>query len=320
MDFLITGGLGFIGSKIATKLISTGHVVTILDNQTSSVTSSVPGARVIMADLSDSASVTAVDCRPVDCVMHLAGPSSGPASLNDPVGTVTAGFSITYNVLELASRLGAGKFLHASSMTVYGDLLPEQNPITEDAPCRPISYYGIGKLANERLVEIFCQDRGFGFNNLRLFNVYGPGQDLNRLDQGLVSIFVAMLMKSPKIVSKGPLERFRAIVHDKVIVEAWTLCATEKVRNGAFNVGCGTAVTIRQLIDEIAGELDISCQLDIKIDDGIPGDIFGISADISALSEETGYYPKFPPDQGIRQFTRWALETKNNTIERLTET
>ena len=309
MHVVVTGGLGFVGSRIASGLVGEGHQVTILDSSVTSVVIGVPGARLLQVDLKDANAVATVDISSADCLMHLAAAESGPSSARNPVGTVADGYRVAYNVLELGARLGVERILHASSMTVYGNVTIEQNPVTEDTPCLPMSHYAIAKLACERLVHIFCSDRGISFNNLRMFNVYGPGQDLTRMDQGLVSIFVAMLLKSPRIVSRGPLERFRDVVHIDDVVTAWMLCATQNETDGPFNVGSGEAMTIRQLSSAIADELGVSDRLTVEVAEGTPGDIFGIAADISTLHSATGFTPAFPPLRGVRQFTRWAMES-----------
>lgn len=308
MHIIITGGLGFIGSRIADRLLGQGHQVTILDNSITSVVNDVPGAEVYQVDLADERAVKGVNLSPASCLMHLAGPSSGPASVDDPVATVASGYRITHSVLELAVRHRVERVLNASSMTVYGNVTADQNPVREDLPCVPISHYAVGKYANERLVEIFCKAHGMRFNNLRLFNVYGPGQDFNRMDQGLVRIFLAMLMNSPKIISRGPLERFRDVVHIEDVVTAWVLCATQNDTDGALNVGSGEALTIKDLIFVISDALGIGNQLEVKVAEGTPGDIYGIVADISALRQATGFSPCYPPNQGVRQFTLYALD------------
>jgi UDP-glucose 4-epimerase len=308
MHVVVTGGLGFVGSSIASRLVGEGHQVTVLDSSVTSVVKGIPGASLLEVDLTDANAVAAIDVTTADCLMHLAGASSGAASADDPVGTLADGYQIAYNVLELGERLGVERVLHASSMTVYGNITIEQNPVKEDAPCVPISHYAIAKLACERLVDVFCSDRGISFNNLRMFNVYGPGQDLTRMDQGLVSIFVAMLLKSPRIVSRGSLERFRDVVHIDDVVTAWMLCATQNQTDGPLNVGCGEGMTIRKLSSVIADELGVLDQLAVEVAEGTPGDIFGIAADISALHAATGFTPAFPPSRGVRQFTRWAVE------------
>ena len=308
MHVVVTGGLGFIGSRIVSRLLSEHHAVTILDSLVTSVVEEVSGAEVVRVDLKDADAVAAIDLMSADCLMHLASAESGPSSAKNPVGTVADGYRIAYNVLELAARLGVERVLHASSMTIYGNVKPEQNPVNEESPCLPVSHYGIAKLACERLVEIFCKDRGMSFNNLRMFNVYGPGQDLTRMDQGLVSIFLAMLIKSPKVVSMGSLERFRDVVHIDDVVTAWMLCATQNQTDGPLNVGSGERLTIGELCSVVANELGIADQLEIEVAGGTPGDIFGIVADISALRGAAGFTPAFPPSRGVRQFTRWAMD------------
>lgn len=308
MHTVITGGMGFIGSRIGIRLLSEGHKVTVLDNLGTSVRKTLPGAEVLQVDLRDEAAVAALNLPHPDCLMHLAGPSSGMASAKDPVGTISDGYRLTYNALKLAERLGVSRVVHASSMVVYGNVSREQNPVTEELPCRPISHYGIGKYANERLVEVFCHERGIGFANLRMFNVYGPGQNLARTDQGLVSIFTAMLMKSPRAVSRGSLDRFRDIVHIDDVVAAWLLCATALKGSGTFNVGSGRSLTMKELIVTIADELGIGDRLQIEVADGTPGDLFGICAGIAALRAATGYVPTIAPTDGVRRFVRWAVK------------
>ena len=310
MHFVITGGFGFIGSKTTQRLVGDGHQVTLLDNKTSHVIDSIPGADILPANLLDLDTLENLVISPCDCFLHIGGASSGPASIKDPVGTISNGYAMTYHALLLAERLRAKRFLFTSSMTVYGLVKPELCPVTEETPCLPISHYGVGKFANERLVEIFCRSKGISFNNLRLFNVYGPGQDLKRRDQGLVSIFLALLKESPNIVSRGKLDRFRDIVHVDDVVNALCLCAEKQIPSGPFNVGCGQSITIGEIILQLAEVLGIQKQLNVEEAEGTPGDIFGIYADISALKEATGYLPRYLPQEGIRQFTQWVINSK----------
>jgi len=308
MHVVITGGLGFIGSNITARLVDQGHQVTILDNMTTSLVTEMPGAAVFNVDLLDDSAVAAIELPPADCLMLLARSSSGPDSMANPVEAVTGEYRATYNTLVLAARLGAKKVLHASTMTVYGNVRPEDNPVREDAPCLPESHYAIGKFANERLVEIFCKDHSMGFNNLRMFNVYGFANHARQIDHGLVDIFVDMVMRGDKVVSQGSLERFRDLVHVDDVVTAWVLCATQNHTDGALNVGSGEAITIKDMIGAIADELGVAHQLEIEVADGTPGDIFGIVADISALRAATGFTPAYSPYQGLRKLTRWARE------------
>jgi len=310
MRFMITGGLGFIGSRIAKRLISEGHDVFIIDNMLTSLIDDIDGSEKYNIDLMKIDNASKFSISSIDYFMHLAGPSSGMASAKDPVGTIHKGYQLAYNALQIASQLNAKRFLFASSMTVYGNVLPEQNPVTEKIPCKPLSHYAIGKFSIERLVDTFCSEKNIGFNNIRMFNVYGPGQDLSRMDQGLVSIFLSLLMKNPKITSKGSLERFRDIVHINDVVKAWIKCAIDNDINGDFNLGSGISITIGEVINFLAEALSLNDKLSINVEKGSPGDIFGISADISSLKNATGFTPDFPPEKGIRHFVEWAKSQK----------
>jgi len=306
MHVIITGGLGFIGSSIAKRLLSEGTRVSIIDDSSTAVRTNVPGADTFKINMMDHLAIKNINIPAADCVMHLCGPSSGPASAVYPVETLSGGHAITFNALEVAKKTGTKKFLMASSMTVYGNTSNREIPVTEDQPCNPISYYGISKFANERLVEVYCLEHKIEFNNLRLFNVYGPGQKLSRGDQGLVSIFLSLLMKSSNIVSRGSLERFRDIIHIEDVVSAFCLCAETGIRNGPINVGSGMVITIGELIRKIADALNIADQLKVEVCEPVPGDIFGIYADIETLKKATGFNPVYQPADGILQFADWA--------------
>jgi len=310
MHIIITGGLGFIGSNITARLLNEGHQVTILDNLATSIVTEIPGADVTNLDLTDDSAVADIKLSDADCLMHLARSSSGPESANNPVGTVTHGYAQTYNALLLAKKSKVKRVLHASTMTVYGDIDPDINPVAEATPCLPVSNYGIGKFANERLVDIFCNSNGIGFNNLRMFNVYGNDANGPVAAHGLVGVFIDMLMKSPRAISHGPLERFRDLVHVKDVVTAWVLCATNNNQDGPFNVGSGQSISFKGMITAIAEELGIACQLTMEVGAGTPGDMFGAVADISAIQAATGYTPEFSPVPGVKSFTRWAMETE----------
>jgi UDP-glucose 4-epimerase len=307
MHIIITGGLGFIGSNIAARLLNEGHQVTILDNLATSIVSEIPGTGVINLDLTNGRDVADISLPEADCLMHLARSSSGPESVHNPLGVVTEGYTQTYNALLLAKRAGVKRVIHASTMTVYGDIDPKINPVNETTPCLPLSYYGIGKFANERLIEIFCRSNGIGFNNLRMFNVYGNDANGPVAAHGLVGVFVDMLMKSPHAVSHGPLERFRDLVHVRDVVTAWVLCATKNNQDGPFNVGSGQSITFKEMITAIAEELGIADQLTMEVDAGTPGDMFGVVADISAIQAATGYTSVVSPVRGVKSFTRWAM-------------
>ena len=256
MNILVTGGLGYIGSRVVQYFLDNGHIVTILDNLESAISSDIEGASIINIDMTDDEATDKLVLDEKDVVVHMAGPSSGMASAADPVGTISRGYAATLNTLKLAKRLGVRRFLFASSMVVYGNAAISDGPVKETLACEPVSHYGIGKQANERLIDVFCSDNDIGYNCLRIFNVYGPGQDLNRLDQGLVSIFTALLMKSPQLEVRGSLDRYRDLIHIDDVVISFYRAALQSSYNGPINLATGQKTTMKELINTIGDAFD----------------------------------------------------------------
>lgn len=316
MHVIITGGLGFIGSNIASRFCHDGHRVSLIARMSRPNALAIPGADVYKLDLLDDEAVESLDLSDADCMIHLAGPSSGMETYADPVKTIADGYRVTLNALRLAARVNVSRVLNASSVVVYGNAA--ESPVAETAPSLPISHYGIGKFCNERLVEIFCRDHAMRFNQLRFFTVYGQGQDFARMSHGLVSIFLSMLMKGPKVTSKGSLRRFRDIVHVDDVVEACVRCAASDIEDGPLNVGSGEAIYLEDIIKVIADELGILNKLEVEVAGSVPGDFHGVVADISRLKSELNFTPKYRPEQGLRSYTRWVKDHEREHASKTT--
>ena len=134
-----------------------------------------------------------------EAILHLAGQSSGELSFKDPNLDLCKNTSSTINLIRLAEEKQIQKFIYASSMSVYGKT--SINPIKENHSLKPLSCYGNSKLSSEHYLRIL----GKKFNPviLRLFNVYGPGQNMKNLNQGMVSIYLAQVLENNKIIVKG---------------------------------------------------------------------------------------------------------------------
>ena len=129
-------------------------------------------------------------------------------------------------------------------MSVYGT--QPDFAVKEDSKCHPKSFYGVGKLASENYLQIYS-DYGLHTTSLRLFNVYGPGQNLENLRQGMVSIFLAQLIKDKSIHVKGLSSRFRDFVYIDDVVDLFIDCLTNQNTIGEeINVGTGKDKTIKE--------------------------------------------------------------------------
>jgi len=163
------------------------------------------------------------------------------------------------------------RFIYTSSMSIYGD--DQDLPVKETAPPRPLSFYGVGKLASEKYIDIFIK-KGLPVTSLRLFNVYGPGQNMKNLKQGMVSIYMAYIAKGEPILVKGSRDRFRDFIYIDGIVGAFIGTAfSEKAANKTFNVGTGKQTFVWLLLDEITKAFGYKVgDYPIKFEGNTPGD------------------------------------------------
>src|SRR5207302_2649077 len=156
-------------------------------------------------------------------------------------------------------KWGIPRFLYASSMAVYGDV--RGLPASEDAPLCPLSYYGVSKLASEHVLRL-AQREGLATTAFRMFSVYGPGQNLENLRQGMVSIFLAYLIRQAPIPVKGSLDRFRDFVYIDDVVDAWLRALDRQPASndspGTYNLGTGRPTTVRRLLDLLIAAVGFS--------------------------------------------------------------
>jgi UDP-glucose 4-epimerase len=189
-------------------------------------------------------------------------------------------------------------------MGVYGQ--PDELPVAEDAPTRPLSWYGASKLAAERALAVAARE-GLRTVSLRMFSIYGPGQDLSEMRQGMVSIYLAMLLRGEPVVVKGPLDRVRDLVFVDDCVAAWRL-ALERDVSGAFNVGSGTGTTVRELLDRLIAAVGLPAGHPVVEADRTPGDQTALVADTRNVRETLGWEPATSLDAGIESLVRWARD------------
>lgn len=298
---LITGVGGFIGSHVARRFLQEGCAVVGVDDFSNGKVENVPaGVDLIEGDLAQPSTIKSI---PSDCrkILHLAGQSSGEISFDDPVADLEKNTVSTLHLIQYGIAHSVERFLYASSMSVYGAV--EDAPISESRSCRPLSCYGVGKYASEGYLRVYQNKLPAVI--LRMFNVYGPGQDLRNLRQGMVSIFLAQaLAKTGRIEVKGSIERFRDLVYIDDVVEAWFRAATREGAKGrTLNIGTGIKTTVGALLERICSLVPGASYY---VHGGTPGDQSGIYADISALQDVLGIETFTMPEAGLTQFADWA--------------
>ena len=297
---MVTGVGGFIGSRVARRLVQDGVRVVGVDDFSSGHRSSVPPeVDLLEMDLSQP-DVPKRLPRNCGLVLHLAGQSSGELSFRDPADDLRRNTISTLNLIRYASENTVDRIVLASSMSVYGDV-PDR-PVRESDGTEPLSCYGIAKLASERYLHLHRETVPSVI--LRMFNVYGPGQDLSNSRQGMVSIYLAQALDTGNIEVRGALERFRDLVYIDDVVEAWIRAASiEAALDNIYNVATGVRTTVADLLQQLCAFIPGSSH---QVLPGTPGDQSGIYADVSLLSRDLGMSCSTSLAVGLERFVDWA--------------
>lgn len=302
---LVTGGAGFIGSHLAGALLADGWTVDVVDDLSTGSAANVPsGAGLIEVDIGASAATELLPATRYDAICHLAGQSSGEKSFDDPERDLDANARSTIALAVWARDLGIPLIVHASSMGVYGDV--PSYPVAETAQPHPVSFYGASKLAAEYALAVAPDIRGI---SLRMFSVYGPGQDLDEMRQGMVSIFLAMALRGEPIEVRGPLDRVRDFVYVEDCVEAWLRALASDDASGPFNVGTGVGTSIRDLLTEVREQLDIPDHPVVELEARTPGDQFALSASTALSRDVLGWKSRTDLRTGLEAMIGWARAT-----------
>lgn len=301
---LITGVGGFIGAQVARRFLAEGWTVVGVDDLSGGRRENVPpGIEFIQADLADPGVIAQL---PPQCsrILHLAGQSSGEISFDDPVSDLEKNAVSTLHLIRYGIAQHAERIVYASSMSVYGSV-PDL-AIAEVREAQPLSCYGVGKLAAEGYLRVY--QRQLPSVVLRMFNVYGPGQDLSNLRQGMVSIYLAQALASGRIEVKGSLDRFRDFIHVDDVVEAWWRAAQlPAALNRVINVGTGVKTTVGELLLLLCRSVPGA---DYFVQGSTPGDQTGIYADNARLRECLGLDQFTALADGLPGFVEWARRSR----------
>lgn len=309
-SYLVTGGAGFIGAALAARLLASGHEVVIIDNLSTGFRSNVPaGAIFIEGDCQEVMLYDALPQRAYAAIFHIAGQSSGEISFDDPVYDLQTNTQSTLLLLQFAKRVDCRRVVYASTMSVYGD--QPDVPVTEQAPTVPKSFYGVGKLASEHYLRIYRQ-YGIESAALRLFNVYGPGQNMDNLRQGMVSIYLAQALKNRHIHVKGSAGRFRDFIYIDDVVDAFLRFETLTLgEHQIFNIGTGVRTTVQELVERIRASLPFA--VDVRYEGNTPGDMFGIRADCLRAASVAGWSARIDLATGLQRMVDWVLPFRRET-------
>jgi nucleoside-diphosphate-sugar epimerase len=281
---LVTGAAGFIGSHLSEGLADAGAEVVGIDDLSAGKTSNIehltscPNFRFVKIDVCDSGPEMDRLFDGVDTIFHNAA-SKKSVCLIDPQRDLTVNAGGALNLLEKSRKHGVRKFVHASTGSVYGE--PQFFPTTEDHPFKPISYYGVSKLAGERYVDAFHTLYDLDTTILRYFHVYGPRQESNEFG-GVVSIFLRRITAGENPIVFGDGEQVRSFTWVGDLVEAnFRAAVSPQAKGQAYNAASGIKVTINELADGMLKLLDPTGRLSAEHGPPLLGDprYFDVSND-----------------------------------------
>lgn len=211
---LVTGGAGFIGSKVSSFLIKQGHQVIILDDLSTGSKRNIPvSADFINQPLEYAEPDIFSD---IDIVFHLASISGEAVSLYSPSACFYRNVAAAHNLILNSLRFGVQRIVFTSSMAVYGNR--PTPPFSEDDPCDPTDPYGLSKVTIEKLLQIYGEQSAIDWTILRLHNVYGPNMNLTDPYRGVVSIFLNRLLRGKSSIIYGDGNQLRAFTYIEDII------------------------------------------------------------------------------------------------------
>ncbi|HTL57673.1 MAG TPA: SDR family NAD(P)-dependent oxidoreductase [Candidatus Limnocylindrales bacterium] len=311
MNFLVTGGAGFIGSHVCERLLKDGHAVWAFDDLNSFYDPQLKRNNIrdlqalakpfefVHGDLMDASAVNeVVHSAKFDQVIHLAARAGVRPSLEDPALYQRVNVEGTVNLLEALRRCRIKKIIIASSSSVYG--ANSKVPFAEGDPIfAAISPYAASKLACEALGHVYHYVYGLDVVMLRFFTVYGPRQ---RPDLAIHKFSRLITAGKPlPIFGDGSTARDYTYISD--ILDGIMACTRRDFGYQIYNLGESQTVKLHQLIELLEKTLNKSAILDRQ--PAQPGDVPVTCADISKARDQLGYQPRVPITRGIPLFIDW---------------
>jgi UDP-glucose 4-epimerase len=296
--FLVTGGAGFLGAALANRLIRDGHQVRAIDDLSAGDPARLD-RRVLFTrgDVADRPKLWTL-LQDVDCVYHLAARVLVSESILYPREYNEVNVGGTVSVMEAMRDAGVRRVVFTSSGAVYGEQ-PEQ-PVREDQTPNPQSPYAASKLAAEYYVRTIGALWGIETVILRIFNAYGPGQNLPPSHPPVVPRFLHQALVGGSLVIFGGGRQTRDFVYVDDVVDALVAAATAAdVDRRIINVGCGQDTSVNELaalVAKVVGQQE----LEVIHSPAESGGVSHLCADISVARKLLDYEPRVGLEQGLR--------------------
>jgi UDP-glucose 4-epimerase len=324
MDILVTGGAGYIGSGLLIKLGEEFPEATItsIDNLDMGDYCYIDHLkkdkryRLLAGDIRKKSDIRKAITQDTIMIMHLAAVSGVKACEKQPKKAIDTNIYGTHLLLEEAANHNVERFIFASSAAVYG--IPQEQPITEEHPLKPINLYGITKLGGEKLVNACHINTGLTTTILRLSNVYGVGI-YTRWDT-VIPRFVWQATKNQPLTIRADGEQQRNFVHVQDTIDAFIRCLKapkQAVAGEIFNIG-GEALSVSRIAEIIIqeGQQKLGKKISKVFVPPLLGEVYTRQFNYSSekVSQKIGYKQKKELSKAISELFDFALKMKTQAV------
>jgi UDP-glucose 4-epimerase len=303
--YVVTGGAGFIGSHLVERLLNDGHRVRVVDNFATGKAQNLDSLRGDLEVFDVSITDREALIQPfagADYVFHEAALPSVARSVEDPLGTNEVNVTGTLNVLITARDSGVKRVIYAASSSAYGDVEGEYKD--ETLQPRPLSPYGVSKLAAEYYMQAFTAVYGLETVALRYFNVFGPRQDETSQYSAVIPLFMSLMLRGQSPVINGDGTQSRDFTYiDNVVHGNLLAVRAPKASGRVMNVATGGRIDLLDLVDRL--NLLLGTSIEPIFGPERTGDIKHSRASIELAGELLGYEPVVDFDQGLARTLAW---------------
>ncbi len=296
MKILVTGGAGFIGSHVADVYIEAGNDVVIVDDLSTGRRENVnPRAQFYAIDIRSAQLEDVFAKEKPDVVNHHAAKASVRESMLKPMLYADVNILGSLNLLELARKYGAQKFIYISTGgAVYGE--PEYLPADEGHPIHPLDPYGVSKASFEYYLPLYQAQYGTLYTVLRYANVYGPRQDPLG-EAGVVAIFTGQMLSEEQAVINGSGEQERDFVYVGDVAKA-NLLALARGDGATYNIGTGVGTSINEIFAKL--KTATSYKKQEVHGPAKAGEVFKVYLDVDKAQRELAWQPVVGLAEGLR--------------------
>jgi nucleoside-diphosphate-sugar epimerase len=308
---LVTGGGGFIGHHLVRRLLAAGHEVRVLDNFSTGRRERLEGldVSIVEGDLRSYERAHAA-VRGTDVVFHLGALPSVPRSVQDPLTTGAVNVEGTLNILLAARDENVRRVVFASSSSVYG--ASSTLPMSEEHQPLPLSPYAVSKLAAENYCRAFNKVYGLETVSLRLFNVFGPGQDPLSQYAAVVPRFIASFLSGVAPVIYGNGRQTRDFTYVADVVEAFMVASESALVSGeVFNICGGTETSLLELLDALCEVFESTAEA--QFEPARPGEVSRSYGDPAKAARHVSWRAKWSLKDGLRECLPSTISTVQST-------